>query len=409
MNESQRSDQTIVKLFQYLLEQLDSVSLMTDSVAQLLAKLQDEEILPARSKSLQQVITHAADALQESSQRQVTLQQTFDQLQQRVTQLTILYNIANQHDEAASTSTLLSTVVDSIWQKIPLRFAVVILGETELGPYTYQAMRGIPEAKQYLMATCPFPLWGVLARALLPQLDAEKPDYLLIEEIERENLPLPEEFPWMPRQGALLILPLRAERKAQGAILLGAENGRTLADPLLRADVLAIAQQTVSALQLTQMQHELNTSSGQLLSLQLFTRSLASAKNYNSLFELLVESICEAMGDVGVTILLNEQIWHREEKGDYAIPPHIRRIIEWAMQAGQPIFYDPDDAEGALERFYYNETGYALVVPILRNEQTQGAVQISAKGTDRRFEEGDMIVLRTIANCAAMISRDIQR
>ena len=113
------------------------------------------------------------------------------------------------------------------------------------------------------------------------------------------------------------------------------------------------------------------------------------------------------MGRVGVSILFGQQSWHRELHGSSELSDHARRIIDWAMQAGQPIYYDPEDSEGSLERFYYNESGHALIVPIVRNERTQGAIQVTTDGT-RRFEEGDMIVLRTIANCAAIILHDIE-
>jgi GAF domain-containing protein len=268
-------------------------------------------------------------------------------------------------------------------------------------------MRGVADAWQYVHNSCPFPLWGVLARALLPRLNPDEPDLLIIRNIAQENLPLAEEFPWIPRNGSLMILPLRADKHAQGAILLGSKEVNAFADELLCADYLAIAYQTARVLQLAQMHLELNERSGQLLSLQLFTKSLATAHNYDKLVDVLVEGIFEAMGRVGVSVIFNDQLWHREIDGTTVIPPHSRRIIDWSMQAGQPIFYDPEDSEGSLERFYYNESGHALVVPILRNERTQGAIQITTTSANRRFEEGDMIVLRTIANCAAIMLRDL--
>lgn len=404
-NKAQWTDPTFTDLLQQMLHQVNAVSTLTNNTVMLLTTLQEKV---SDNTTAGKEINTAITALQQSAhQQQSVLQKTFTQLEERIHQLSILLTIANQYGEMIGLDQVLATSIDAVWQKMSLRFAAIILGETELGPYTYYATRGIANSSQFLYKTCPFPLWGILARALLPRLNEDEPDYLLINDICGEKLPLQEEFPWMPRDGSLLILPLRAEKRAQGAILLGHEKVNAFHDPVLREDFLAIARQAERVLQLTQMQQELNTRSGQLLSLQLFTKSIAGAKNYDKLVDLLVESIGEALGQVGVTIIFSQQIWHRDTDGHETIPPHIRRIIDWTMQAGQPIFYDPEDTEGSLERFYYNETGHALIVPILRNEQTQGAIQIRTKESSRRFEEGDMIVLRTIANCAAIMLQDI--
>ncbi|MCB0064913.1 MAG: GAF domain-containing protein [Caldilineaceae bacterium] len=403
----QWADATFAEALEQMSHQINSMDTLTDSTVARLSTLQEKvKDNPLASQEIAAAIT----ALQHSTQQQHTnLQRTLQQLQQRVHQLNILLNVANQYGDTVGLDRVLTTTIDAVWQKMPPRFAVIVLGETELGPYTYHATRGVPGSSQFLNKSCPFPLWGILARALLPRLNEDEPDYLIVNDIDRESLPLPSEFPWMPRNGSLMILPLRAEKRAQGAILLGHEKVSAFADPMLRTDLLAIARQTERVLQLTQMQHELNTRSGQLLSLQLFTKSIAGAKNYDKLVDVLVESIGEALGQVGVTIIFNQQVWHRDTEENEPLSPHIRRIIEWTMQAGQPIFYDPEDTEGTLERFYYNETGHALVVPILRNEQTQGAIQISTKESSRRFEEGDMIVLRTIANCVAIILHDMNQ
>jgi len=338
--------------------------------------------------------------------RKQTLRQSSQELQKQVHQLETLYTIANQYGETTSVDRVLASVMNAVWQKTPLQFAVVVLGESELGPYHYHAMRGVSNAWQYVNNPCPFPLWGVLARALLPRLNPDEPDYFVVRNIAAENLPLCEEFPWLPRTGSLMILPLRSDKRARGAILLGGQKIDAFSDEMLCADYLAIAFQTARVLELTQMNHELNERAEQLLSLQLFTKSIATAHDYNKLVDVLVEGIFEAMGRVGVTIMVDGQSWHRELNGSTTLAEHGQRIIDWAMQAGQPIFYDPEDSEGSLERFYYNESGHALVVPILRNERTQGAIQITTDGT-QRLEEGDMIVLRTIANCAAIMLREI--
>lgn len=324
-------------------------------------------------------------------------------LQQQITQMNLLYRINDLYGTQVSIDRVIETALDAIWQQLPLRFAVVVLGESELGPYHYRKLRGVAEAWHYLNHECPFPLWGILARALLPRLDPNEADYLIINNVTEAKRPLPEEFPWMPLDGSLMVLPLRAEEHVAGAILLGHSHINAFTDQQLCTDYYRIARQTARVLQLAQMHQELNERSNQLLSLQLFTKSIANAHDYDKLVDVIIEGIFEALGRVDVSIILNEQMWHKGVNGNEVIPPHVQRIIDWAMQAGQPIFYDPDDTSGSLERFYYNESGHALIVPIMRNERTLGVIQVLAHHNTRRFEDGDLIVLRTIANCTAVI------
>lgn len=407
----QMTDQTIARLFQQLQNEITALDEVTASLINGAAvntqmhNGSDSQHDERHSFAIAPELVGAVEQL--ILPRKQALHQLVQELQQRTHQLETLYTIAGQYGDDTNTSRVLTTAMDAMWAKIPLRFLVAVLGESELGPYHYHALRGVANAWQYVNSLCPFPLWGVLARAMLPRLSPDEPDFFVIKDIANENLPLSEEFPWMPRSGSLMIVPLRVDNRARGAFLLGSKQVNGFTDMYLREDVLAIAYQSTRVLELAQMNQELNERAGQLLSLQLFTKSITTAHNYDKLVDVLLEGIFEALGHVGVSILVGEQSWHRQTDGSTTVSDNVRRIIDWAMQAGQPIFYDPNDSEGSIERFYYNESGYALVVPILRNERTQGAIQITTDGT-RRFEEGDMIVLRTIANCAAIILRDFE-
>ena len=418
---SRSSDSTILTLFERVLEiaeafdscTLENLSTLTSQLSQANAP---SESLPSQALSgeqlsgeslpgpaLQAAVLQTVQRWQNYQTQSQELKQLLRVLQQQMIQMNLLYSINDLYGTRVSKDRVIETALDAIWQKNPLRFAVVVLGESELGPYSYQKLRGVPEAWQYLNQKCPFPLWGVLARALLPRLDPNEADYLVINNVATAKRPLPEEFPWMPLDGSLMILPLRAEEQVAGAILLGHSAVNAFAAQRLCADYHLIAHRTARVLQLAQMHQELNERSNQLLSLQLFTKSIANAHDYDKLVDVIIEGIFEALGRVDVSIILNEQLWHKGVNGNEVILPHVRRIIDWAMQAGQPIFYDPEDTSGSLEGFYYNESGYALIVPLLRNERTLGVIQILSHNNSRRFEDGDLIVLRTIANCTAVI------
>ena len=142
-------------------------------------------------------------------------------LRERIKQIGLVYSTYLQFSSPVAASEVANIILDAIWQRSSLSFAVMVLGESELGPYRYQSLRGIPDAFRYLGKECPFPLWGVLARALVRRPGLDEPDYVVIDDLRNPTSPKPEQFPWMPRSGSLLVLPLRQEEVAAGALLLG--------------------------------------------------------------------------------------------------------------------------------------------------------------------------------------------
>ncbi|MEZ4870344.1 MAG: GAF domain-containing protein [Caldilineaceae bacterium] len=398
------NNRTISALFQQMIEQVEKITETVENACGLFAQKSkcmatgSSTDLEQQIHEFQQLFDHQKGHLEQSLQR----------LRLRIDQIDLLNNIANQYGESGSVQQVVEAALEAIWKKKPLRYVAVLLGEAELGPYIYQSMRGVSDSWRYIGVDCPFPLWGVLARALLPRLDPDEPDYLIIPDIERARRPLPEEFPWMPLAGSLMILPLRTSERLLGAFMLGSEMIDGFRDSELCKDYYAIIYHTARVLQVAQMRQELTDRSTQLVSLQLFTKSIATVRNFDKLMNVLTDGINEALGKVNVLILLTTNDEINELQADIELAPHVRRILEWTVQAGQPIFYDPMDTTEDLERFYYNESGRALVVPIIRGDQTFGVIQIVASDINRRFEEGDMIVLRTIANCAAPMLENME-
>lgn len=395
------NEQTITILFQQVLEQVEQISSLAEFIERMLvadsATAQPASGKPAENQRQWRLLQRQVD------EQQQKLQTGLQRLRNRINQLELLQSIAEHYDAQVDIADVLEASLDALWQKVPLRFAAIVLGEAELGPYTYQSLRGVPDGWRFVGKSCPFPLWGVLARALLPRLDPDEPDYLVIQDIQAAKRPRAEEFSWMPLDGSLMILPLRTQDRVVGAILLGREASNGFVDPELCQDFHTIAYTVARILQIAQVRHELDERSNQLLSLQLFTKSLTSVHSFEKLIDILIDGISETFGRVGVLVYLNERIWSKEIESYSDLDPYVRSIIDWTMQAGQPIFYNPDDTTESLERFYYNESGRALVTPIIRNERTLGVIQIVSRENTRHFAEGDMIVLRTIANTVAIL------
>lgn len=402
------NEQTITVLLQQILEQVEQLGALTDINQGRLANREPVLVNGAAKGDEYQ----RQSLLQQPSWQQQHLRDQMKRLRQRIHQLELLQRITEYTDVQVDVANVLEVGLDVVWEKAPLRFAVFILGEAELGPYTYRCLRGVPDAWRFVGKSCPFPLWGVLARALLPRLDPDESDYLIISDIQRAKRPRAEEFPWMPLDGALMILPLRtqdrvlptqSQERVVGAILLGSESTTGFDDLELCQDFYAIAHTLARILQIAKLRHELDERANQLVSLHLFTRSLTAIHSFDALIKNLISGIHETFGRVDVLIYLNDRLWAKDVTTYNELPAYVRSIIDWTMQAGQPIVYNPDDNAESLERFYYNESGRALVAPIIRNERTLGVIQIVAADAQRQFEEGDMIVLRTIANTMAIM------
>ena len=191
------------------------------------------------------------------------------------------------------------------------------------------------------------------------------------------------------------------------------------------------------ALQLAQVHQELQERISQLVGLQLFTRSMTNAKSFDEVIELLTQGVIEMAGKATVHIMIDPQFTHDrlhteppnqlvesfssnpktfqiyvtslyENQKSTELSAYIYRLIEWTMQAGQPVFYDPQVAGESLEQFYYNESGRALLVPIVNNERTIGVIHIVAPHRPQPFDESDMVMLHTIANTTVMILNNLQ-
>jgi GAF domain-containing protein len=427
---------SIITLFQQLSERLDATVAMLGAVRASVTHYRSSRHVTENDSAI--VINSLAEVTQDFAQIGAGLDDALRQLRQRIDQLNLLYDITSQLHEQASLDQVIELMMDAMWQKSPLSFAVVILGDTELGPYHYQNMRGVSDSWRFLGRECPFPLWGLLARALIPHLNPDKPDYLIVDDMHTEHRPLQEEFPWMKLEGSLMILPLRIHKAVTGALLLGRNEVHGFENADLCEDYAEISQSAARALQLAQMYQELDKRVSQLVGLQLFTRSMTGVHGFDPIIDGLTQGVVDMVGKAMVHIILDERSIYAEKQARQAalggentmaavgqplldiptlkvymsstvehqkltdLPAPVNRLVGWTMQAVQPVFYDPNEVESA-EQFYYNETGRALLVPIVNNDRTIGVMHVVAPDRAQPFDEGDMVVLRTIANTAAMM------
>ena len=353
------------------------------------------------------------------------------ELQRQLDRIVFLQTCASLFASPLSLSEIITRLMDDLWQRNQFTYAALLLGESELGPYHYQDLRGVVDARRYLKKVCPLPLWGELAHALVRRLDPEEPDYLLIDDITTTGRPTPDEFPWMPRNGALIILPLRKNTVAIGALILG----RTRADPFtdleLRWELVEFADIVARAVIGAQIQEELHARAEQLAGLQLFSRSLAASVSFTGLLTNTIEGIAELMGAASVLLtfdqtgitshllqLLQQTPGVRSQQNligigaitldePMALFARLYRLLMWSVDAGQPLFLDPATPVESIEDLYYNETGRALIAPITIGESSLGVLYIEAPPAAAGYDEGDMVVLRTATNTLAIALQQV--
>lgn len=347
-------------------------------------------------------------------------------LQRQIDRLVFLLNCTALFASPLSLSSVASQLMDELWQRNWFSYAALLLGESELGPYHYQELRGVVDARRYLKKQCPLPLWGELAHALVRRLDPEEPDYLLIDDIAATGRPTPDEFPWLPRSGSLLILPLRKNTVAIGALVLGRTSAGHFGDPELRWELVEFAATMARAVIGAQVQEELHARVEQLAGLQLFSRSLATSLSFTGLLNNAIEGLTELMGAANVLLAFERTIapprllqllqsipgvhTYQNMIGVSAVAlneplvlfARLHRLLQWTIDAGQPLFLDPTAPIDSIEDLNYNETGRALIAPVSIGENPFGVLYIEAPATALGYDEGDMVVLRTATNILAI-------
>jgi GAF domain-containing protein len=353
------------------------------------------------------------------------------ELQRQVDRLLFLDGCMTLFVAPLPLSDVISRLMDALWQRNQLAFAALVLGESELGPYFYHDLRGMIDARRYLKKQCPLPLWGELAHALVRRLDPEEPDYLFIDNIAKTGRPTPTEFPWMPRNCSLIILPLRKETVAIGALILGGSSAEYFVDSELRLELAEFAAVAARSIISAQIEEELHERSGQLVGLQLFTRSIAATTSSHNLLAIIVDEIAELMGATSILMAFHDTLagpnllqllmaapgacTHQYLAGIGAISndapsvllAKLHRLLVWTIDAGQSLFLDPSQPLESPENLYYNETGRALMTPITIGDHPLGALYIEASPNMPGYDEEDMVVLRTAMNAIAITLQQI--
>ncbi len=354
-------------------------------------------------------------------------------LEAKLAQQEQLQEITAQFKERLSLDDAISMTADIIWQMSEVDFVAVLIGEGELGPYRYVGVRGTENPLALLGQSCTLPLWGVLAQAVVRKPGPGEPDFMLIDDIEQENRPKPEEFPWLAPRGSVMIFPMREENKrAFGAVILGSHTPGALNRPALWRHFSAVVAWATRAIRDALYQEQTTRWVNQLVSLQLFTRKITGQRDVEEILLTLGTELSEMFGEIAVHVFLERGDVGASEEESQRIPvthvtdygvhlviysisrhwmddeqfvrtPKLLRLVNWVLEAGQPIFYEPAEPIVDPTELYYRDRGHALLVPIASSENGSpiGVIRVSATERVKPFTESDMVVLRTVTNSVA--------
>jgi GAF domain-containing protein len=341
--------------------------------------------------------------------------------------LQMLYDVTAHLNQQLSLDDVIRVAVESIWQAAEIDFVAVVLGEDELGPFRYAGIRGVDDPLSLLDQECAVPLWGILAQALVNRPNQGEPDYLVVQDIAAEARPAPEEFPWKADTGCFMVIPLRHGNKTVGALLLGSRTPCCFSDLSLCHYLYAVAGNTTRAIQETQSRLQSHRWIKQLISLQVFTRTITRSQKLDAILEALNNELVDLFGDVTLRVFLNrpgngtttttgtemqfevsagaaslelhslDSIYHDERQ--FLLSPTVVELIQWVVEAEQPLFFEPSVPLSDADDLYYRSSGRGVLIPI---GETLGVMMVSAPNRATPFDESDMIVMRTIANSAAI-------
>ncbi len=333
-------------------------------------------------------------------------------------QMHLLGDFAQQFNGEMSFAEGINVGLDALWHLPEIDAVAALLGEDELGPFQYVGIRGVDDPFAFLGKECPLPLWGTLAHALVHRPAAGELDCLSINNILSEGKPLPEEFPWLPAQGSLLVLPLRGRGKTIGSVILYSRRTDAFQDESRTRFLYAMVVYISRALLESRIHEQSARWMRHLVSLQLLTHTMTGIDSVEGMLHLLREESADMFGAVSVHLFLHSA--HTTANGHTAFrlysAPHLsqqeerfvhsvdlQRLLSWVLEAEQPLFIDPQETIQSPDALYYRENGHCVLVPILGSRETGGGVLLMlAPATARPFDEDDLIVVRTIANSASV-------
>lgn len=346
------------------------------------------------------------------------------QLAERSRHLHVLYQVTEQLNQESDLAGVIGVTLESLWRAVALDFVAVVLGDDELGPFHYAGVRGVEDPLSVLGQECELPLWGTLAHALVHHPPNGEPDYLVVHDIEAEARPAPREFPWDAEKGSMMIIPMRQSGRTVGAFLLGSRHCHHFAPEPSRHFVYAIAGTAARAIQEAQTRRQSVRWLKQLVSLQSFTHTITRTSDLNTIVNVLYSELTDLFGEADVRVFLNRSASIQRAQSDSRLvderrlylytpepilgveaeqmaPDDLPALVHWVMEAEQPLFFEPTSHPDDITDFYYRSSGRGLMVPI-GEEKPNGVIYLSAPERATPFEEGDLIVVRTISNSIAI-------
>lgn len=334
-------------------------------------------------------------------------------------QLRFVSDFSQQFNGKMNFTATINVGLEALWHLPEIDSVAAVLSENEIGPVRYVGMRGVNDPFAFLGKESPLPLWGVLAHSLVHQPASGELDCLTVASIDKQGGALLDEFPWLPRQGSLMVVPLRSSGATIGAIILSNKEIDAFEDENRKRFLYILVSYLARSLLETRVQEESERLVRHLVSLQALTRTMAGVDNVDDLLRVLSEESADMFGAIAVYLFLQSartdggrpafrlfsgpQTSQHEDR--FVHHPEIQPMLSWVMEAEQPLFVDPREEIQSPGALYYKESGQGVLVPILGSRERAGGVLLlltPVTDTARPFNEDDLVVVRTMANSASV-------
>lgn len=325
------------------------------------------------------------------------------QSEEKVTQIHTLHRATMLLNELMEEHDLYEEVVAAFLALDHYTQVVLLVGEDELGPFRLAAAHGLEQASltRWRGMSWRPPLWGVVA----PALASKSPH--VVEYSKEEKRPRPGEFPWEVRGESLAVLPLMGLTGLQGVVILVKDVPFGFSSQVQFRMMETVAVHIARLLEGVRLVHNVEAHMAELVTLQAVTRSVVTASSLSQMLRTIAQDVADVAGPSDVALVLPKDI--HSKRLHTVLPPDSAQcralyarvnwdVIRWVYDAGQPVFYNPEEVGEDIGDLMFRSSGRVMVIPLEGQDEVLGVLVVAARGEEREYEEPHLMSMRTIAN-----------
>jgi len=332
------------------------------------------------------------------------LEKHIDQLSQRITELTVLYQTGTQLSKTLDLAEILEMAVDALYGSGEVNLVVLLLRSEVDEGWSWAAARGVTRVRRQAFLAS-----GVeaLPSGLLSLTHGDKP-VIFHEQGEIETVRA--EIGLDAEVGSLIVIPLTSPEQIVGLVFLGKTEKLGFSDDAQLRLLHTISTQIARSIQNARLHAQVRENVYRLATLHRASRSISAKLSQDEVLEHTLSSVVEISQANLVAISLWDPVSKRLELGAYSGFARAteggdwpgRKMAEHAVLDRHP-FTTQDNALVPVSTGGTTlALGDSLCVPMVAEGQVMGAVFVERAHPDDRFLSSDLEALNTVATQAAL-------